>query len=380
MNVLVFSILVLFVLFFFIRFVIVLFSFRLLLKIKYVQTNPFLPKIFPSVSVVIAARNESENLKRNLPLVLTQNYRGKFEVIVVLDTCTDNSKAVIIDLKNRFKNLRYTEIFQEKKFDKYKKMAILLGVKAANFENLVFIDADCFPSSDKWLERISTKFVDNDLIIGYGGISKTKGILNILQRYDTLYNSILYFTAALMVKPYMAVGRNMAYKKDLFYKVGGFKNHFHLPSGNDDLFVRDVANFAKTEICIHPDSFVFTESAVSFKSFFYKKIRHISTSYYYKLKDKLFLFVDALSRFFYTPLLLFSLIFYSFNNIYFVKIILLLAVVKFLTELVIFLPIFKHFGENRLFWKIFWLEVIVPFIVGMGMIYERLKKNMKSKW
>ncbi len=365
---------------FLIRFFIILHSIRLLVKVKYVRTEPFVPKIFPSVSVIIAARNERDNLMKNLPLVLEQNYRGDFEVIVILDSCTDDSKRVILDLQSRYNNLKYTEVFQDKRFDKYKKMAILLGVKAAVYDNLVFIDADCEPASDKWLERMATKFTEKNLILGYGGMKKGKGLLNLMQRYDTLYNSVLYFSSALAGRPYMAVGRNMAYRKELFHKAGGFKKHYHLPSGNDDLFVRDVADFAETGVCIHPDSFVFTEPASTFKDFFFKKIRHTSISYYYNTTDKMFLSADALSRFLFMPLFLFSGLFFYFNDILFAKIVLLLGLVKIFAEILILRPIYKHFGEAGIFRNGIWLEVVMPAFVAVSMIYGKTKKKTQKNW
>ncbi len=373
-------ILAVFLLVFLVRLLIILHSIRLLVKIKYVRTEPFVPDTFPPVSVLIAARNERDNLQKNLPLVLEQAYRGEFEVIVILDSCVDDSKRVILDLQNRYDHLKYTEVFQDKRFDKYKKMAILLGVKAAAYDHLVFIDADCEPVSEKWLERMATKFTEKNLILGYGGMKKGRGLLNLMQRYDTLYNSVLYFSSALAGKPYMAVGRNMAYHKELFHKAGGFKKHYHLPSGNDDLFVRDVADFAETGICIHPDSFVFTAPAQTFKDFFFKKIRHTSISYYYQTGVKIFLAADALSRFLFVPLLLFSYLFFYFNDNLFAKIVLLLGLVKFLAELLILHPIYKHFDEERIFRNGIWLEMLTPAFVAVSMLYAKVRKKEQNNW
>jgi glycosyltransferase involved in cell wall biosynthesis len=362
------------------RFYIYVYIFPLLKKIKYSSTSPLLTEDKNNVSIIITARNEAENLKKFLPSILNQKYKGDFEVIVVLDTCTDNSKRILLDFQEKYDNLYFTEVFQERKFDKYKKLAILIGVKAAKYENLLFIDADCNPSSNKWLEAIAEKFDNYDLILGYGGIFKEKGFTNLIYRYDTVYNAALYLSAALRGKPYMAVGRNMAYKKHLFNKVGGFKKHYHLPSGNDDLFVKDVAKHAKTTICIKPEAFVYTYSPKKLKELFFKKIRHTSISKYYRTKTKIFLAVDSLSRMIFFPYFIFSLIFLIATQVNLAEILLYLTVAKALAEIIVLKPVFKHFNEEKLFWTSTFTNMFLPAFVGLGMIYGRIKKNTLKRW
>lgn len=338
------------------------------------------PKGKNDVSIIIAARNEGKNLKRLLPSLLTQKYIGNFEVIVVLDSCTDNSKRVLLDIKGKYDNLYFTEVFQDRRFDKYKKLAILIGVKAAKYDNLLFIDADCKPAGNRWLETMAEQFDRYDLILGYGGITKDKGFTNTIYRYDTVYNTALYMAAALRGKPYMAVGRNMAYKKYLFNKVGGFRKHYHLPSGNDDLFVRDVAKFAKTTVCVSPDSFVYTHSPKTLKELFFKKIRHTSISSYYRTKTKIFLALDSFSRIIFFPYLLFSSYFLYTAEIKLAEIVLYLTLAKVLSEIIILKPIFKHFKEGRLFWISTFANIFLPVFIGSGMIYGKIKKSTLKKW
>lgn len=362
------------------RLFIYVYIFPLLKKIKYSTTTPLVPKGKNDVSVIIAARNEEENLQRLLPSLLTQKYNGNFEVIVVLDSCTDNSKRVLLDIKEKYDNLYFTEVFQERKFDKYKKLAILIGVKAAKYENLLFIDADCKPAGNRWLETMSEQFDSYDLILGYGGIYKENGFTNIIYRYDTVYNTALYMSAALRGKPYMAVGRNMAYKKHLFHKVGGFRNHYHLPSGNDDLFVRDVAEFAKTTVCVSHNSFVYTHSPKTLNELFFKKIRHTSISSYYRTKTKIFLALDSFSRIIFFPYLLFSSYFLYTTEMKLAEFVLYLTLAKVLLEVITLKPVFKHFKENRLFWISTFANMFLPAFVGVGMLYGRIKKNTLKKW
>ena len=87
----------------------------------------------------------------------------------------------------------------------------------------------------------------------------------------------------------MGVGRNMAYRKELFFINNGFNGHMAIKSGDDDLFINEVADASNTEICISKESFTISEPKTSFKDWFLQKRRHVSTSTFYKFKHKLLL-------------------------------------------------------------------------------------------
>lgn len=122
------------------------------------------------VSVIICARNEAENLKNNLPYILEQEYPD-FEVIVVNDCSQDNTEEVLVNLMKKYRNLRYTNIYEDKKFTHTKKLAILVGIKSAKNDILLFTDADCKPVSKDWIKRMQSHFDDKiQIVLGYGGI------------------------------------------------------------------------------------------------------------------------------------------------------------------------------------------------------------------
>ncbi|MCK5400003.1 MAG: glycosyl transferase family 2, partial [Flavobacteriaceae bacterium] len=120
--------------------------------------------------------------------------------------------------------------------------------------------------------------------------------LNSLIRYETLLTAIQYFSYAKLGIPYMAVGRNLAYRKDEFFKANGFMSHMNIKSGDDDLFINQVASSKNTVLCFSKDSFTESLPETTFKAWFNQKRRHISTSKYYKLKHKLMLGLFYLSQ------------------------------------------------------------------------------------
>ncbi|MBD0289105.1 MAG: glycosyltransferase, partial [Flavisolibacter sp.] len=212
------------------------------------QTHP--------VSVIISARDEDENLARNLPGILVQQYPTTHEVIVVNDNSQDHTKYILAELQKKFKQLRIIELIQEAKHIAGKKYPLSVGIKEARYEIVLLTDADCVPASEHWIAKVQDAFTDGkELVLGYGAYYKQPGLLNKLIRWETFHTALQYLSYALAGVPYMGVGRNLAYRKELFFRNKGFSNISHIPSGDDDLFVNKVATKENTAIVIDPDTF-----------------------------------------------------------------------------------------------------------------------------
>ena len=128
-----------------------------------------------------------------------------------------------------------------------------------------------------------------DLVLGYGAYKKYAGFLNKFIRFDTLMVAIQYFSFVLINRPYMGVGRNMAYTKTLFKSVDGFSSHIDSASGDDDLFVQSVVRSAKVFPMIDSHAFTLSEPKLTWRSFYSQKARHITTSSAYKWFHKILL-------------------------------------------------------------------------------------------
>jgi len=250
-----------------------------------------------SISVIICAKNEADNLKKNLPLILKQDYPG-FEIVLVNDSSSDNTLDIMKAFKTKHNNIKLVDVKTNETFWGNKKYALTLGIKASKHDFLVFTDADCQPNSNKWLEHISGNFSnEKSIVLGYGGYSKKRfSFLNKLIRFETVITALQYFSFANLGLPYMGVGRNMAYRKELFFNNSGFNNHMSIKSGDDDLFVNEVANSTNTSLCFTKDSFTISEPKTSFKAWILQKRRHISTAKFYKLKHKLLLGLFYISQ------------------------------------------------------------------------------------
>ncbi|MDT8401832.1 MAG: glycosyltransferase [Bacteroidales bacterium] len=248
------------------------------------------------VSVIICARNEAENLEIFLPSVLEQDYPD-FEVIVVNDCSEDDTEDILEKYARQYDKLKITKIHKESSLRHSKKMALFLGIKAAKNELLLLTDADCQPVSANWISSFASSFAGSvDFVLGYGGYLKQKGLLNKYVRWDTMFIAMQYAGMAMAGLPYMGVGRNLAYRKSVFFNNKGFGPNLYLQSGDDDLFVNLLAVKKNTRVNLAPESFTRSIPAKTWKEFRMQKTRHLSTASHYKRLTKFLLLAEPGAR------------------------------------------------------------------------------------
>jgi len=234
------------------------------------------------VSIIIAAKNEAHNLIQNLPFFLKQKHHN-FEIILIDDHSSDATFKIMEQFKLQNASFLITVIRLNNNSNGNKKLALTKGIEVAKYQNLLFTDADCRPSSNNWIGLMTSKLVKKDIVLGYGAYKKIKGSwLNKLIRFETLITALQYFSYAKIGLPYMGVGRNLAYKKDLFFNANGFYKHINIKSGDDDLFINEVATKNNTSICYHPKAHTISKVHTSFKKWIHQKKRHITTATSYK--------------------------------------------------------------------------------------------------
>jgi glycosyltransferase involved in cell wall biosynthesis len=243
-----------------------------------------------AVSIIICAKNEAENLKKFLPTIINQDYPD-FEIVLINDASNDNTLEVIDSFAKLHKTIKVVNVKGIEAFWGNKKYALTLGIKAAKNDFLLFTDADCKPISKYWIKEMSANFNNKkSIVLGYGAYSKIKkSFLNKLIRFETLVTAVNYFSFANFGLPYMGVGRNLAYTKKEFFDANGFVNHIKVRSGDDDLFVNQIANQNNTAICFSKNSFTESIPKTTFKAWFKQKRRHVSTANHYKMKHKILL-------------------------------------------------------------------------------------------
>ncbi len=331
---------------------------------------------YPPVSVVICARNEFTNLEENLPLILSQDY-PHFEVVVVDDGSDDESNYLLQDLCKQYPLLRVVSLRPNINFFKGKKFPLSMGIKSAKHELLLLTDADCRPASDQWIKNMTRHFNGAPrVILGYGAYQHLPGFLNKLIRFDTLWVALQYLSLALAGLPYMGVGRNLSYHRQLFYKVKGFTSHYKVMSGDDDLFVNQVANAGNLSVEISPESHTISVPKKTFSSWFRQKSRHMTTGTYYKKKHQWLLGIFGISQLLFYPLLVAALLLAPSDLI--LLIIAAAFVVRTLCLMIIVKYVSGRLNEPKLFLYSPLLDGIMTLLNVMFSLSALLVK--KNKW
>lgn len=328
---------------------------------------------FIPITVIIAARNEEDNLFQNLPFILEQDY-PTFEVLVVNHQSIDDTNHILRAYQEQYKHLKVVEIARNAHLINSKKLPITMGIKAAKYEHFVFTDADCKPQTNMWLKLMAGKFNGKkEIILGYGPYLKKTGFLNRMIRFDTSFIALNYFSFALAKIPYMGVGRNMAYSKKIFDENKGFKSHYSIQSGDDDLFIQEAARKSNVCIQLNPASFCYSDPEPTWEKWKMQKQRHLTTSPRYKVFHKLLLGIYPSSL---------LLMWITFFSLLFVQPFMLWVSILFVAVMLIKWSIqglgLSKLSEKSLFWAFPFLDVlyalVIPYFYYSGDTSDKLWK------
>lgn len=311
----------------------------------------------PPVSVVVCARNEADNLRYHLPHILSQDYPN-FEVVVVNDASTDDTRQVLHTLQTQNSRLRVVDIAE--KTVRGKKNALTRGIEAAQNDWLLLTDADCMPNSAHWISGMMSEADSNtDIILGVAPLSSgdaDSGFVNRFARFEAAYTAIQYISFALWRKPYMGVGRNIAYRKSTWQKVGGFRKHADVASGDDDLFVNEAITEKNYKFFLEPFAHTYSEPKNTWNTYFLQKKRHISVGNRYKMADLIRLGLLSMSHFGHYILAIMLLIL-KFSTIF----VLAILGCRLLVVWYFYARVLKRLQILKLFWFVPFLDVFYIF-------------------
>jgi glycosyltransferase involved in cell wall biosynthesis len=236
----------------------------------------------PPVSVIVYARNESHNLEQHLPHLLGQEY-PQYEIIVINDGSTEEGDELLTLLERQHPNLYHTFVPEESKYLSRRKLSLTLGIKAAKYDLLCFVQANCRPMSNQWLASMVRNYTDSTgIILGFCAYTTRKGFLHRIAAFDNLVNGTQYIASALAGKPFSGSGRNLSYRKAHFYDNKGFSHSLNLHAGDDDLFINRTATGANTRVEYSPDSITETAPFSSFGIWKDLKVARAATRRHYK--------------------------------------------------------------------------------------------------
>lgn len=238
------------------------------------------------VSVIIAARNEESGIARTIEAILHQRFPSELlELIVIDDHSNDRTSEVVLSYADR--GVQLIQLNESNKLNSYKKLAISKAIDLCSGDIIVTTDADC-RMDENWLTTIISYFETQDLYMLSSPVvySEEKSFFERLQTLEFLYLIGLGAAGIGNKNPTTCNGANLAYRKDVFYEMGGFSGIDELASGDDELFLHKVAAIYPHKIgfCKSTDAIVYTDAKPTLKSFISQRKRWASKSTKYKNK------------------------------------------------------------------------------------------------
>ena len=312
------------------------------------------PSVDIAVSVIVCARNEVDNLKEHLPVILEQDYEN-YELLVVNDHSRDGTEELLNELSLKHEKLRVLHL-RDGKLKAGKKQALAAGIKNAKHEAVLLTDADCKPLNNGWVRAGASALSNNEVCLGIGLYKHQKGLVNQLVQWDTFFTAFQYIWYALAGKPYMGVGRNMGYHKSLFLNKKPQK-HDELPGGDDDLFIINLRK-RKTVVMNTGTYATLSEAQREFGKWMNQKTRHLSTSFYYPLGLNLTLFLLTSISFLFYPLALF-LVFYFPQKVF------IAVLFKLLVQYVAVKKVGYKWGFKPIKMHFIWAEPLLMALFGV---------------
>lgn len=212
----------------------------------------------PAVSVIVYSHNEAEYLRNFLPYLLNQEY-PEFEIIVVNDGLSIDDSNVVAEFRSRFSNIYETFVPDDTRNVSKKKLALMVGIKAAKHDIIVVTSGHCRPSSAHWLSSMCSNFRQGtDVVIGSAvydfSADKCRG--KHYRIFDTTCTRALYTSWAIKGKPFRGTGCNLAYRRSTFFENKGFSHSMNLHYGDDDIFVNEIAHADNTHVELSAESIV----------------------------------------------------------------------------------------------------------------------------
>jgi glycosyltransferase involved in cell wall biosynthesis len=333
------------------------------------------------ISIVVCAHNALDDLKEHLPLWLGQNH-PQFEVIVVDDRSSDGTYDFLMAEKIKNPLLKVVVVDQTPGNFNGKKYALTLGIKAAKFDQILLTDADCRPNSEDWARRMGASFDENtQVVLGYSHYERPKagGLLAMQIAFETLHTGIQYISSALAFRPYMGVGRNLAYRKSFFLSNKGFHGFMDRVGGDDDLFINRYAKKKHTRIMIGEEVLVWSKPAEEWSGYFRQKKRHLYAGRAYAFRDKwrLGIFQGA-SWLFWPVFALFGLSYEKIDiNDYWFMGAAVAVFLRFLIQAVVYSLAAKRFGLKIALWYLPFAEIFYNLFYVIVGLAAQFAKRMK---
>lgn len=330
------------------------------------------------VSVVVCARDAYEYLQDLVPVLLTQDYPD-YEIVIVNDCSEDETDEWLKDIERREPKIKPVQLRQHLNFFNGKKFPLSMGIKSAKNDLIVLTDVNCLPTNSQWLRSVVHSYGNNtEVVIGYSPYFNKKGVFNKIMRFDAVQYAMQYLSAALNKHPYMGIGTNLSYRKELFYRHKGFTSHYTTSVGDDDLFVSQVAKGKNTEVLIDAENAILTTPPHKFGMWAHIKSSRYSTIPQYDVKAKASSALFTWSHFlFYASFIALMLLKPAFalsiGAVYYIPILVFFFLLRYGSQMIIYHGATKRLGEKGLLPGLIVYDLLFAFLTPILRLMGRMK-------
>ncbi len=245
------------------------------------------------ISVIVYARNHAAYLEKNIPEWLSQE-DVIFELVLVNDCSWDDTEDLLRSLAVTYPQVKIVNVPIDDRFRRTKKYALTLGIKAAQYEQILFIEADYLPRSKKWIAHMQANFTEHTaLVLGYVPFPVGASFSTLLTRFDHFMTALYSLSFAIKGKAFSGYGQNIAFTKTIFFAGKGYASHMHLTYGETDFFINQHATRKNTRVEINPASHVLTDKKQSYAQFVKDKFTRMDTLKLFTLGNRLRLHVGV---------------------------------------------------------------------------------------
>ena len=331
-------------------------------------------QILNQISVIVAVKNGQKSLPHLLNNLLSQNYKGNVEFIIVDDQSVDNTKKIIKDFSLKNNKIKYVSSDQGDQRLSYKKKAIDAGIKQAKYNILLFTDVDCkLPNT--WIKTMNENFHnDTDFLIGVAKTDTSNNIISCFQKIDLQMLFCVARGMTIMNFPFASIGQNQAYRKEIYNEIG-FLDISDSIQGDDTLFLQlCLKNNIKVNFNDDRNSFVNSRTENDLIPFIKQRMRWAADLKVLWNYNKI-LFIISLSTF----ITNFLILFFTFNIIFMIEQSFYFAAPKsphfyviIFMKLVLELILYKVGSINlsyniNIFNFLKWFLLEIPYVVFMGL-------------
>jgi len=324
------------------------------------------------VSVIILVNNQYNDLRKNLPEILNQDYPD-YEVVVVNENSEDGSEELLERFSEQYSHLKIVEMKQSLNWFKGRKFPLSIGIKSAKNEILLLTDIRCTPATSRWIsEMVAAHDERTEIVLAYSTFH-TGSKINIWYRFVAFYDALLYLSMAKSGLAFKGIGRNLSYRRSLFFNHKGFSSHYRINTGDDELFVNKAATRSNVRVQTSPASMIHYTKPLSFAQWLTNENDRLSTRRHFKLRHRLVISLFTTSSFFFYALFA-ALLIVNIN----LQIVLLFFLLRFISQMIVFGFAQKKLTEKRLLLLSPVFEIFLMLIDAF--IWLKLLFSKTNKW